>query len=50
MRTYVAPHYECENINANDIILTSAETMPIVQLNKNNAQVSASIWEILGNR
>ena len=50
MKTYVAPHYEREYINSNDVILTSPEDVSVLQVNKSNAQVSASVWDILGLR
>lgn len=50
MKTYVAPHYEREEIEANDVILASSEVASVSQVNRNNAQVTASIWDVLGLR
>lgn len=50
MKTYIAPLYEKEDINTADIVLSSPEVASVSKVNRNNAEVTASVWDVLGWR
>ena len=51
MKEYIAPLYNCEAVEINDIILSSVtDAALLTEISKTEAKVSASVLTILGLR